>query len=127
MGVRAALLVRTISSCRLRFVAGSLLFSKGNPVDHATAAKYRVILFGDQEDTNPIPPSLVQLHNFAFQRLQRFGMGGISRELAISVVMDWMQTDEGRAFFADPAEVATTTDKGTSKGVRKEPRLAASV
>lgn len=99
-------------------------------MDHATASKYRVILFGDQEDTNPLPPGLVKLHNFAHQRLQRFGMGGVSREVALSVVMQWMQTtDEGRAFYADPATEpaeAASTQRPRSR-LTKEPAMTAPV
>lgn len=92
-------------------------------MDHATAAKYRVILFGDQEDTNPIPPGLVKLHNFAFQRLQRFGMGGVSREMAINVVMLWGQTTEdGREFFAGSSATSAQVNPFTEAG-EKTPRL----
>lgn len=93
-------------------------------MDYATASKYRVILFGDQEDTNPLPPSLVKLHNFAFQRLQRFGMGAISREMALTVVMQWMQTDDGRHFFEEPVGESLNESTGEqAPRPRGRPRL----
>lgn len=99
-------------------------------MDHATASKYRVILFGDQEDTNSLPPGLVKLHNFAHQRLQRFGMGCVSRETALNVVMLWMQTtDEGRAFYAEttPEPAESQTIQRPRLRSSKEPAMAAPV
>lgn len=99
-------------------------------MDHATASKYRVILFGDQEDTNALPPGLVKLHNFAHQRLQRFGLGGVSREVALSVVMTWMQTtDEGREFFEESSADATepsSRPRGRPR-LNREPAMSAPV
>lgn len=93
-------------------------------MDHATAAKYRVILFGDQEDTNPIPPGLIALHDFAFKRLQRFGMGGVSREMAIYVTMLWGQTTEdGREFFAGTSATVSSANPFSAPG-EKAARLA---
>lgn len=99
-------------------------------MDHATASKYRVILFGDQEDTNSLPPGLVKLHNFAHQRLQRFGMGGVSREVALNVVMLWMQTtDEGREFFEEsPVDVAESAARPRGRPrLNREPAMSAPV
>lgn len=75
-------------------------------MDQATAAKYRLILYGDKEDTNPIPQGLKALHDWAWSRLQRFGKGGISQEMTIYVVMLWKQTTaEGSMFFNPPEEI----------------------
>ena len=85
-------------------------------MDHATASKYRIILFGDQEDTNPIPAGLKKLHEFARKRfVDRFSKTGITAEMAFYVVMLWRQTTEdGRAFFAEPDEAAAENPVVTS-------------
>ena len=81
----------------LRFLQGV------SSMDQMTANYYRSILFGDSQNQTPLPPTLVQLHAWAFKRFQMMGAGSIiSKQAALCVAMQWLSsTKEGRAFAAD--------------------------
>lgn len=72
-------------------------------MDPVTASYYRSILYHDGQDQRPLPPTLTQLHAWAFKRYQAMGAGSvISKQAALSVALTWMsQTKEGRAFTAE--------------------------
>jgi hypothetical protein len=69
-------------------------------MDPTTASYYRAILFGDPQDSRPVPPSLVKMHAFAFKRCQALGIHSvISRQSALAVGLTWLSsTAEGREF-----------------------------
>ena len=69
-------------------------------MDPTTASYYRAILFVDSQDARPLPPTLVQLHNWAVKRNHALGLGGmITKAFAWSVAMTWLSsTKDGQEF-----------------------------
>ena len=72
-------------------------------MDPTTASYYRAILFIDSQDSRPLPPTLVLLHQWAIKRCQAMGLGGtISKASALTVAMTWMSTtEEGKEHTRD--------------------------
>lgn len=72
-------------------------------MDPSTASYYRAILFIDGLSTEPLPPTLLQLHQWAVKRHLALGLGGtISKAIAFNVALTWMSTTrEGWAFTRD--------------------------
>lgn len=69
-------------------------------MDPTTASYYRAILYVDRESTDPLPESLICIHDFAFKRHQALGLGSlISKQAALSVALTWLSsTTEGKEF-----------------------------
>ena len=70
-------------------------------MDQTTANYYRSILFGDITEQSALPPTLMRLHQWAFNRYQKMGASSsvIAKQAALGVAMTWLSsTAEGRAF-----------------------------
>lgn len=86
-------------------------------MDPSTVSYYRAILFRNAEEHAPLPPGLVELHNWTVKRHQALGLGPIvQKNVALTVSLIWLSsTVDGRDFaqnqtslgdmFADPATV----------------------
>lgn len=80
-------------------------------MDHTTASYYRSILFNNAYAADPIPASLVKLHQFAHKRCMNFGMNNIAKLVALQVVMDWVGlTGEGRKWASRHPDLAGLFD-----------------
>ncbi len=71
-------------------------------MDPTTAEYFRAILFRDAKHIVPIPKTLVDLYDWTRKSHQAMGLGSIiTKPIAISIVLSWLHTPEGRLFAQD--------------------------
>jgi hypothetical protein len=71
-------------------------------MDPTTAEYFRAILYNDPKCLTPIPQTLCDLFAWT-QKAHRFLFLGsiITKPIAISIVLSWLHTPEGRLFAQD--------------------------
>ena len=85
-------------------------------MDPTTASYYRSILFGNGNNVDHLPASLVALNAWTQRKLQNMGLNAqIRKETAMAVVLTWMAaSQDGRQFAAMQglSEVFDAQEKG---------------
>jgi hypothetical protein len=74
-------------------------------MDPTIASYFRAILFRDAKSPEPIPASLVELYRWIQKSHAAMNLGtAITKPVAISIVLTWLPTAEGRQWLFQQQE-----------------------